>query len=81
MEGDPDMIMEIRYGRCPFKYDNMGAFIIDSDCNKVLDLRGWGYLTGKGAGALGLTEEDAAKVMDQFGKWVVMRLNNEVGGK
>lgn len=25
---------------------------------KVCDIRGWGYLTGKGHGALGLTEEE-----------------------
>jgi hypothetical protein len=77
LEGDPDMIMEIRYGRCPFKYDNMGGFIIDSDGNKILSLQGWGYLTGKGAGALGLTDESAVKLMDAFARWVVLRLNAE----
>jgi hypothetical protein len=29
---------------------------------KVCDIRGWGYLTGKGHGALGLPQEEAAAI-------------------
>ncbi len=39
----------------------------------VLDIRGWGYLTGKGA--LGMDNDEADKVMDQFEDWVIHALN------
>ena len=31
---------------------------------KVCDIRGWGYLTGKGHGAIGLTEQDAIGIQN-----------------
>lgn len=40
----------------------------------VLSVRGWGHLTGKGGG-LGINPEAAAKIQDNFGKWVVETLN------
>jgi len=40
----------------------------------VLDVRGWGYLTGRG-GALGLDEDEAAKIQDAFGDKVAAALN------
>lgn len=33
---------------------------------KLFDVRGWGYLTGGGHGALGLSQEDGAKVQDRM---------------
>lgn len=30
----------------------------------ICDIRGWGYLTGKGHGALGLSPEQAAEIQD-----------------
>lgn len=33
---------------------------------KLFDIRGWGYLTGQGHGALGLSYEDGARVQDQM---------------
>ena len=67
---------DIKYGKPPFKYDDQGGFITDVADNRVLDLRGWGYLTGKGAGALSLSDIEAAELMDGFGHWVVQRLNS-----
>lgn len=42
----------------------------------ALDVRGWGYLTGKGDCALGMSEDDACKVQDQFEAWVIEALNH-----
>lgn len=41
----------------------------------VLDVRGWGYLTGRGGGALGLGEDEAMKLQDAFGDMVAAALN------
>jgi len=38
---------------------------------KVLDMRGWGYLTGGGHGALGLSQEDASKIQDDLARRIV----------
>lgn len=32
--------------------------------HKVCDIRGWGYLTGKGHGALGLSDEEARAIQE-----------------
>lgn len=37
----------------------------------VLDMRGWGYLTGKGHGALGLDSETAAKEQDALALFII----------
>ena len=41
----------------------------------VLEIRGWGFLTGKGHGAHGLDPSVAADLQDAFGDWVVEALN------
>lgn len=40
----------------------------------VMRIRGWGYLTGLGAHALGLSPEDAAKIQDEFAEYIVKSL-------
>lgn len=35
---------------------------------KLFDVRGWGYLTGKGHGALGLSPDDAVKVQAEWAR-------------
>lgn len=63
-----------------FAYDFMPQKIMfkshigDTMALDVLSVRGWGYLTGKGGG-LGIDPEVAAKIQDNFGKWVVETLN------
>lgn len=37
----------------------------------VLDLRGWGYLTGKGHGALSLPAETAAAEQDALARFII----------
>lgn len=40
-----------------------------------LDVRGWGYLTGCGHGALGLSQAEATQEQARFAAWVVESLN------
>lgn len=46
------------------------------DNTKVMLIRGWGMLHGNGNGCYGLPEEEAVKIQDEFGKYVVDILNN-----
>ena len=46
----------------------------------VMRIRGWGYLTGLGAHALGLDSNDAAKIQDEFAEYIVKSLKIEVHG-
>lgn len=54
----------------PFCYNMDGQWIEDSKGQRMLDMRGWGYLTGKGSEALGMDEDAAAKIQDDIGKHV-----------
>lgn len=47
-----------------------------SDGTPIMCVRGWGHLIG--AGGLYLPEEEAARIQDEFGEWVVKRLRGEV---
>jgi hypothetical protein len=60
----------------PFYGAGMGKIFIHTKCGDttVLDVRGWGYLTGRGGG-LAMAEDDAVKVQDQFEAWVIAALN------
>ncbi|BCJ91827.1 hypothetical protein IZ6_25620 [Terrihabitans soli] len=42
---------------------------------KVLDIRGWGYLTGKGHGALGLSDKDAYEEQKAVALYVEAAVN------
>lgn len=42
----------------------------------IMVLRGWGHLTG--CGALNLPSEEAAKIQDDFGEWIVKKLKQEI---
>lgn len=39
-----------------------------------ITIRGWGYLTGHGAGALWLDHNLAKEIQDDFAKWIVDKL-------
>lgn len=54
-----------KYWQAPFRYDSEGAVIWDDRGERVLDVRGWGFLTGKGA--LGLDEGTASEAQDVLG--------------
>lgn len=73
---------------CPTEYQGEGGFFAydfmpqkimfktdqgDMTALDVLIVRGWGHLIG--GGGLGLPTDVAAKIQDNFGKWVVETLN------
>ena len=43
---------------------------------KIMVIRGWGMLHGTGNSCYGLSEEEAIKIQDEFGKYVVDTLNS-----
>ena len=59
----------------PFRYNRDGQWIEDSKGRRMLDIRGWGYLTGNGPDALGMDEDEAARIQDSIGKLTADRLN------
>ena len=64
-----------RHFRGPFSYEEHGQRIYDANGTLVLDVRAWGYLTGKGS--LDLPERLAIAAQDQFGRFVVEKMNAE----
>lgn len=42
---------------------------------KIMLVRGWGYLIG--TGGLNLSAEEAAKIQDDFGNWIVETLSKK----
>jgi len=42
----------------------------------ILCIRGWGYLTG--IGGLHLSEEEAIRIQDEFGDYIVEQLNKNI---
>jgi len=64
----------------PFKTDDFASYIYGSNDkiggdNPVLEIRGWGYLTGNGHGALGLSHAEAVSEQKRFASFVVDALN------
>lgn len=43
---------------------------------RIADLRGWGYLTGKGHGALGLTHDEGTAVQKANADFIVKAVNS-----
>lgn len=62
----------------PFRYSMDGPWIEDSKGQRMLDMRGWGYLTGKGSEALSMDEDSAAKIQDNIGRRTAELLNADV---
>lgn len=46
----------------PWKVGYSAMSVQSEDGMKICDIRGWGYLTGSGAGACGLSEDDAKAI-------------------
>ena len=63
--------------RRPFLYEPRGQWITDSDHNRVLDIRGWGFLTG--SGKVGMSLEEGAEAQDAIGEHVTELLNKHWG--
>lgn len=43
---------------------------------KILDIRGWGHLTGRGHGALGLSDEQGKQVQEANAEFIVRACNS-----
>jgi len=68
----PEQIEEIKkFYKPPFRYDDYGQMIWDYDCNRVIDIRGWGSIKG---------EKRAISIQDNFGRLVTDLLNEKLGG-
>lgn len=61
-----------KYWHPPFKHDS--GMIVDKDFHRILDVRGWGHLTGKGSH--GIDENAAAEIQDAIGEWVAVMLTD-----
>ena len=62
----------------PFKYDCMGQCIFDDEGQLILDMRGWGFLTGTGGG-LGYDSEKAASIQDKIGERIAQIMTEDAG--
>lgn len=58
----------------PFKYDAHSAIVFDSKGTHVLDVRGWGHLTG--GAAMRLRDDEANRITDTFGSTVAWLLTH-----
>lgn len=70
----------IEWPRYPLRYDDQGAHIVDRDGSIVMDVRGWGQLTGRGTTALKLSDDVARSVQDVSMKHTVETLNKAALG-
>src|SRR5690606_8041708 len=55
-----------KYFAHPFRYEPEGQMICDNEGNRVLDVRGWGHLHGRGGCALPFPM--AEDIQDEFGR-------------
>jgi len=58
--------------KLPLKYDTQGQTIYDADTNRVLDLRGWGWVQYKFK-----TEAQASRAHDAFGRRIMGLIETE----
>lgn len=73
LNGDDSIILENYYN---FSYNNGEIWAFSTKAKKkkhIMLIRGWGRLTG--TGGLHLKVEDAAKIQDDFGQYIVETLN------
>lgn len=61
----------------PFQYNENNASIEDKRGERILDVRGWGRLTGKGMGALGMSERRAIEIQNGIGRRIVELMNQD----
>jgi hypothetical protein len=67
---DVDKLLETAI-KGPYEYDGITyIWMTDPKHGKTMvgEVRGWGYLTGKGVGALGLSDKQAEVIQDATGK-------------
>ena len=60
----------------PFKFVCTSVF--DNNGHKVFDMRGWGFLTGTGAG-MGIDPDIAGEIQDSMGQKIAALMNKDAG--
>ena len=64
----------------PWEIERMTLCVISNNGPKgrmrVADMRGWGHLTGKGDGALGLSDNEAFEIQEANAAFIVTACNN-----
>ena len=65
----------------PFRYEPLGPAIFDHFGHKILDLRGWGFLTGLGGGAMHFEEQVAAEIQNKLGKRLAALMTADAAGR
>lgn len=75
----PRRLLNVDWATLPWKLDEYGLFIMDAGNRKVLDIRGWGHLTG--GGALHLPQKDAEEAQKELGHFLVNLVNNPIPDK
>ena len=76
-----DMINETKQHQFKHKFYREGIEIYSDNSifkRPILRIRGWGYLTG--IGRLHLSQEEAVKIQDDFGDYIVEQLNKTTNG-
>lgn len=59
------------------KFEHKDGFILNATTGqKIILIRGWGNLTGKGA--MNLPPKEAANIQDTFAEFIVERLNKDI---
>jgi hypothetical protein len=64
-----------KYFALPVSGDEGCMKIWDAQTRLIADVRGWGYLTGKGDGALGLSDDEALKVQREVMALICAAIN------
>jgi hypothetical protein len=66
----------LTYWRGPFTYHDEGGIITDAHGSRIIDIRGWGRLTGTGSEGRGLPERVASVIQDDIGVALADFLNS-----
>lgn len=69
-------LLAVDWATLPWKLDEEGLFITDADGRKLLDIRGWGHLTGKAA--LALPDNEASDHQKELGEFIVHLVNTPI---
>ncbi|SCW95838.1 hypothetical protein [Ancylobacter rudongensis] len=77
MSGNPNWLEGLSHTPHPdtWSYDKAGGNIVcpsaKGGTRPLIDMRGWGYLTGHGHGALGLTLKEGRKEQDVLAEFLL----------
>lgn len=61
----------------PWKYVTEGVHVVDTkEGHPIADIRGWGWLTGRGGGACALSEGEAREIQNGWGQLIAAASNS-----